>query len=149
VEDRVPKYLPAGERHLQPGSICLYQKTYALIQVSQMPVEKSMAHREVRIEHDLLSKKEGPAAAYYGVQTLRASENFKISSVPLYHYSELIRALSVIKMAAPRATFECRQSSREILTAMDGACEKNTLSAEQIQRILNPASMTGVLNGRR
>ena len=37
----------------------------------------------VRVEHDLLGEREVPAEALYGVQTLRALENFPISGVPL------------------------------------------------------------------
>ncbi len=70
-----------------------------------------MASQKVRIEHDLIGNKEVPADAYYGVQTLRAMENFKISGVPICHYPELIQALGMIKMAAARANFECRQFS--------------------------------------
>jgi len=83
-----------------------------------------MAPQEVRIEHDLLGSKEVPAGAYYGVQTLRALENFKISGVPICHYPELIQALGMIKMAAARANFECRQFSQEILTGIEGACQE-------------------------
>jgi aspartate ammonia-lyase len=32
----------------------------------------------VRMEHDFLGDREVPADAYYGVQTLRGSENFPI-----------------------------------------------------------------------
>ena len=83
-----------------------------------------MPHQEVRIEYDLLGSKEVPAGAYYGVQTLRALENFKISGVPLCHYPELIQALGMIKMAAARANFECQQFSQEILIAIEGACQE-------------------------
>ena len=34
-----------------------------------------------RIEHDFLGDKEVPAGCYYGVQTLRAVENFKMMLV--------------------------------------------------------------------
>src|SRR6476620_5255739 len=51
----------------------------------------TMATLQVRLEHDLLGDKEVPAGAYYGVQTLRALENFEISGVPLCHYPELVQ----------------------------------------------------------
>jgi aspartate ammonia-lyase len=35
--------------------------------------------QQTRTESDLLGKKEIPADAYYGVQTLRALENFQVS----------------------------------------------------------------------
>ena len=36
-----------------------------------------------RSEHDLLGNRDVPAAAYYGVHTLRARENFAISGVTI------------------------------------------------------------------
>ena len=36
-----------------------------------------------RIERDSLGTKRVPSAAYYGIQTLRASENFPISDLRL------------------------------------------------------------------
>jgi len=83
-----------------------------------------MASKNNRIDHDLLGNKEVPADAYYGIQTLRALENFKISGVPICHYPELVQALGMIKMAAARANFECGQFNEEILTAIEGACQE-------------------------
>src|SRR5437773_8523684 len=86
--------------------------------------DKLAGSQNFRIEHDLLGNKEVPADAYYGVQTLRALENFKISGVPLCHYPELVQGLAMIKMAAARANFECRQFSQEILNAIEVACQE-------------------------
>ncbi len=36
-----------------------------------------------RIEHDFLGERPIPADAYYGIQTLRALENFHITGIPL------------------------------------------------------------------
>ena len=36
----------------------------------------------VRVEKDLLGTLEVPADAYYGIQTLRAVQNFRLSGVP-------------------------------------------------------------------
>jgi aspartate ammonia-lyase len=83
-----------------------------------------VASPAVRIEHDLIGKKEVPAGAYYGVQTARALENFKISGVPLCHYPELVQALGMVKMAAARANFDCGQFSKEILRGIAGACQE-------------------------
>jgi len=82
------------------------------------------ANAPVRVEHDLLGKKEVPASAYYGVQTLRALENFHISGLPISHYPEFIAAFAMVKMAAARANFECGQFSREIASAIEGACRE-------------------------
>ena len=83
-----------------------------------------MPSQTVRVEHDLLGKKEVPGDAYYGVQTLRALENFKISGVPLCHYPELIQALGMVKMAAARANHESGQFTPEILNGIVGACQE-------------------------
>ena len=38
-----------------------------------------IATKDIRIEKDFLGEKEVPSVAYYGVQTLRAVENFPIT----------------------------------------------------------------------
>ena len=43
-----------------------------------------------RSEHDLLGKREVPFEFYYGIQTLRATENFNISGISLTHFPVLI-----------------------------------------------------------
>jgi len=77
-----------------------------------------------RIEHDLLGEKAVPIDAYYGVQTARALDNFKISGVPLHLYPDLIRGLAMVKLAAARANFDCGVFSREILDGMEAACRE-------------------------
>ena len=57
----------------------------------------------VRVESDLLGEKEVPADAYYGVQTVRALENFQISGRSIADYPELVSALAIVKVAAARA----------------------------------------------
>ena len=56
-----------------------------------------------RNEHDLLGDKNVPSAAYYGVHTLRAKENFDITGIAIAVYPDLIRALAQIKKAAALA----------------------------------------------
>lgn len=46
-----------------------------------------------RQEHDLLGYRDVPDEYYYGIQTLRAIENFNISGVTLNFYPRLIEAL--------------------------------------------------------
>src|SRR3954449_140903 len=75
-----------------------------------------------RIEHDLLGDLAVPADAYYGVQTARALENFKISGVELRLYPNFIKGLAMTKLGAARANFETGGFSQEILTAIEGAC---------------------------
>jgi len=54
-----------------------------------------------RIEEDLLGEKKVPKDAYYGVQTLRAMENFQITGYKMDN--ELIKALGIVKKAAAKA----------------------------------------------
>ncbi|VDH03216.1 aspartate ammonia-lyase [Bergeyella zoohelcum] len=53
-----------------------------------------------RKESDLLGELQVPMNAYYGVQTQRAIENFKISGQTLSSYPEFIRALAWVKKGA-------------------------------------------------
>src|SRR6476661_8166451 len=83
-----------------------------------------MGSSGTRIEHDLLGDFAVPADAYYGVQTARALENFRISGVPLRTYPNFIKGLAMVKLAAARANFETGGFSREILTAIEGAAQE-------------------------
>lgn len=48
-----------------------------------------------RRERDLLGEREVPSSALYGIQTLRAMENFAISGVELCDFPTLITAIRV------------------------------------------------------
>lgn len=52
----------------------------------------------VRMEKDFLGTKEVPSHAYYGIQTLRAVENFPVTNYSVH--PELIKALAMVKKAA-------------------------------------------------
>jgi aspartate ammonia-lyase len=56
-----------------------------------------------RLEHDLLGEREIPQECYFGVQTLRARENFHISGVTLRSFPVLVRSLAEVKKAAALA----------------------------------------------
>ena len=83
-----------------------------------------MSSKNTRTEHDLLGDKEIPADAYYGVQTARALENFRISGVPLKLYPNFIKGLAMVKLAAARANYETDGFSEEILHAIETACQE-------------------------
>ena len=59
-----------------------------------------------RSEHDLLGDLEVPAAAYYGVHTARAVDNFPISGIRLGIYPSFVNALAAVKQAAATANKE-------------------------------------------
>lgn len=63
-----------------------------------VPEQVEIEQNHYRIEHDSIGDKKVPADAYYGVQTLRAVENFRITG--LYMHPEMISSLVQIKKAA-------------------------------------------------
>ncbi|SLM94795.1 Aspartate ammonia-lyase [Brachybacterium faecium] len=77
-----------------------------------------------RREHDLLGDRDVPADAYYGVQTLRAQENFHITGVPLHHFPRMIEALAQVKRAAARANHRLGALDDERAAAIEQACEE-------------------------
>src|ERR1700704_2255771 len=77
-----------------------------------------------RIEHDLLGDRAVPAAAYYGVHTLRAVENFPITGTPISIYPDLIAALACVKQAAALANHELGLLDAERTGAIVRACEE-------------------------
>ncbi len=77
-----------------------------------------------RIEHDLLGDRAVPDAAYYGVHTLRAVENFPITGNPISIYPDLIRALASIKQAAAIVNCELGLLDKEIKDVIVKACEE-------------------------
>jgi aspartate ammonia-lyase len=77
---------------------------------------------EKRREHDLLGDKDVPMEVNYGIQTLRALENFDITGVPLSFYPDLVKGLAMVKKASARANHELGLLSDEIAKAIDDAC---------------------------
>ena len=80
---------------------------------------------KTRIEHDLLGNKEVPMDAYYGVQTLRAIENFAgISNYTIGMFPNYVKALAMVKWAAAKANFELGLIPADITNAITAACEE-------------------------
>jgi aspartate ammonia-lyase len=61
---------------------------------------------KMRSEKDLIGQHEVPSHAYYGIQTQRAVENYRISG--FLAHSQLIRAMGMIKNGAARANRELK-----------------------------------------
>jgi aspartate ammonia-lyase len=80
-----------------------------------------------RIEKDLLGEKRVPENAYYGVQTLRALENFDISGITLNFYPDFIRGLVKVKKAAALANCELGHIPPETTEAITQACDEIAL----------------------
>lgn len=78
----------------------------------------------VRREHDSLGEREVPNHAYYGVQTIRAKENFPFSGIHVSHYEHFIRALACVKKAAAQANAELGVLDQKIADAIAKACDE-------------------------
>ncbi|WP_420954477.1 aspartate ammonia-lyase [Bacillus haynesii] len=65
------------------------------------------AEMTYRTEKDFLGEKKIPADVYYGIQTLRAAENFPITGYKIHE--EMIKALAVVKKAAALANMETKR----------------------------------------
>jgi aspartate ammonia-lyase len=83
-----------------------------------------MPAQAVRYEHDLLGDRAVPAAAYYGVHTLRALENFPITGTPISIYPDLVAALACVKQAAALANNELGLLDDARTRAIVKACEE-------------------------
>jgi aspartate ammonia-lyase len=87
-----------------------------------LPVGAAAQAQQYRVEKDLLGEKQVPADAYYGVQTARALDNFRISDIPISHYPEFIEALAIVKMAAARANHDVGALPADKKDAIERAC---------------------------
>ncbi|HLS49015.1 MAG TPA: lyase family protein, partial [Actinomycetaceae bacterium] len=84
------------------------------------------AHAEatdVRLEEDLLGQREIPADVYWGVHTLRATENFQLSGVPGSAIPEFVRAMVLVKKAVATANHKLGVLPEDIARAIIAACD--------------------------
>ena len=77
-----------------------------------------------RLEHDFLGEREIPAAAYYGIQTLRALENFHITGIPLKVEPLFVQALAFVKKAAALTNRDLGVLPAPIAEAIAQACDR-------------------------
>lgn len=77
---------------------------------------------ETRLEQDLLGSLEVPANAYYGIHTIRASQNFNISGLRIH--PELICSLAVVKKACAIANMRTGYLEESIGNAITVACDE-------------------------
>ena len=95
--------------------------------------------KDFRVEEDLLGPKEVPADAYYGVHTVRAIENFTISSATINDVPEMIRGMVMVKKASALANKELRTIPAEVADAIIAGCDE----------ILGERPLHGPVPGRR
>jgi aspartate ammonia-lyase len=79
--------------------------------------------QKTRTEKDLLGEKQIPAEAYYGVQTMRALENFPISGMNTNFYPDYVKAFAIVKLAAARANTDVGRMPKDKLAKIEKACQ--------------------------
>src|SRR4029078_273216 len=77
-----------------------------------------------RTEHDWLGERPVPDAALYGVQPLRALENFPITGTALREFPALIEALAAVKEAAAVANAELGLLAAEVAEPIKRAAQE-------------------------
>ena len=85
---------------------------------------KGEPNMTTRTEHDLLGEREIPAAAYWGIHTLRAVENFQISGQKISDVPQFVRSMVMVKKAAAQANGELGALKPEIAAAIAQACDE-------------------------
>ena len=89
-----------------------------------------------RIESDFLGEKEVPIEAYYGIQTLRAVENFPITGYRIHE--ELIKGFAMVKKAAALANMEVKHLYSGIGNAIVEAADELLEGKMHDQIIVDP-----------
>lgn len=95
-----------------------------------------MMDANMRIEKDFLGSMEVPADAYYGIQTLRAVENFPITGHRIH--PELITAMAMVKKAAALANMEVGQLNPRLGKAIVQAADEIIRGRWHDQFIVDP-----------
>lgn len=89
-----------------------------------------------RLESDSIGKKQVPVKAYYGVQSLRAMENFTITGGKMR--PEMINALALLKKACAIANREAGALEACVADAIEAACDEILSGAYHDQFIVDP-----------
>ncbi|MCT6923632.1 aspartate ammonia-lyase [Metasolibacillus sp.] len=92
--------------------------------------------QQMRIEKDFLGERQLPLEAYYGIQTLRATENFPITGLSLH--TSLIRAMGIVKKAAALGNMEVELLPKEIGVAIIVAADEIIAGKWDQQFIVDP-----------
>jgi aspartate ammonia-lyase len=94
-----------------------------------MSWDMATTKKAFRVETDLIGPMEVPEDAYYGINTVRAMENFQISGHTIGEHPRLIQALAMVKKAAAIANREVGVLPAEKCVAIVSACD--TLISER------------------
>ncbi|MCM3690503.1 aspartate ammonia-lyase [Neobacillus niacini] len=95
-----------------------------------MPTDKK------RIEKDFLGEKEIPVDAYYGIQTIRAVENFPITGYRIHE--SLIKALAMVKKAAAIANMNTTRLYKDLAGVIIQASDEIIAGKWDDQFIVDP-----------
>ena len=101
-----------------------------------MVEKKTVEGVEWRTEKDSIGTKEVPEDVYYGVQSLRAAENFRITGLSMH--SEVINSLAQIKKAAAITNCEVGLLDKKIAEAIVQACDEITAGKLHDEFIVDP-----------
>ncbi|MBJ8506763.1 aspartate ammonia-lyase [Acinetobacter seifertii] len=77
-----------------------------------------------RIEKDLIGHREINNDHYYGVQTLRALENFKLTNSKVGNFPNLIKALAMVKLACAEANYNLKNLDQTKFEAIEYSCNQ-------------------------
>ncbi len=91
---------------------------------------------ETRIEYDSIGSMKVPMEAYYGVQTLRAKNNFHITRSAIH--PDLIVSLAEVKKAAAITNRDAKMLDTKIGNAIISACDEIISGKFQDQFIVDP-----------
>lgn len=91
---------------------------------------------ETRIEYDSIGSMKVPMNAYYGVQTLRANNNFHITNRTMH--TDLIVSLAEIKKSAAITNRDANELEPEIANAIIAACDEIISGKLHNQFIVDP-----------
>ena len=81
-----------------------------------------MSENKTRVEQDSIGEMNIPIDAYYGVQSLRAHENFMITGYTMR--PEMINSLAQVKKACAIANLKAGQLPENIAVAIEQACDE-------------------------
>ncbi|MEX1181939.1 MAG: aspartate ammonia-lyase [Gemmatimonadota bacterium] len=85
---------------------------------------ETYASGEARREKDLLGERDVPVGHYYGIQTLRAIENFHITGIPISQHPLLVKALAAVKEASALTNRDLALLEPSIADAIVSACRE-------------------------
>lgn len=91
---------------------------------------------KTRMEYDSIGAKEVPEYAYYGVQTLRAAENFPITGLSMH--PEIINSIAEIKKAAAITNYEVGRLDKKRTDVIVKACDEIISGKLHDQFIVDP-----------